>query len=307
MIYDCAIIGGGPAGLNAALILGRARRSVAIMDNNRPRNAVTHASHGFITRDDVTPTELRNIALEEVKSYPLVDHLQAEVVSIDTTGFGFELLDSTGHRLQARKLIMATGVKEVFPEIDGFYSLYGKSLFNCPYCDGWELQDQPLVVVSEFLNLFHTAKLLHNWSKDLVVCTNGMASLSEEHKEQLQSKNIVVMEQPITAFSGQNGQLEHVRFSDGTLIPRAGGFVTPKFVQGVPFAERLGCEMTASGGIKTDGKGRSTVPGLYIAGDASYVAPSQVVFAAADGSRTAMSVNMDLTEEDFVDRCVTKF
>ncbi|AJS58592.1 NAD(P)/FAD-dependent oxidoreductase [Paenibacillus sp. IHBB 10380] len=302
MIYECAIIGGGPAGLNAALILGRARRSVAIIDNNRPRNAVTHASHGFITRDGVTPAEFRRIALEEVKSYPLVDHLQNEVVSVDTTQFGFELVDSAGLHLQARKLILATGVKEIYPDIEGFYPLYGKSLFNCPYCDGWELQDQPLVVVSEYPNLFHTAKLLLNWSENLVVCTNGKASLSDEHKKQLQSKDIVVMELPIAAFIGQNGQLEHVRFADGTQIPRAGGFVTPKFVQSVPFAERLGCGVTASGGIKTDGKGRSAIPGLYIAGDTSYVAPSQVVFAAADGSQTAMSVNMDLTEEDFTNR-----
>ncbi|TCZ80767.1 NAD(P)/FAD-dependent oxidoreductase [Paenibacillus albiflavus] len=299
MIYDCAIIGGGPAGLNAALVLGRTRRNVILFDNNRPRNAVTHASHGFITRDGVTPAEFRSIALEEVKSYPLVEHLQTEVVSVHITQYGFELIDSNGHHLQARKLILATGVKETYPEIEGFYPLYGKSLFNCPYCDGWELQDQPLVVVSEYSDLLHKGKLLLNWSKDLVVCTNGKASLSEEHKKQLQSKGIVVMEQLITAFIGQNGQLEHVRFADGTQIPRAGGFVTPKFVQSIPFAERLGCEVTASGGINTDGKGRSSIPGLYIAGDASYVAPSQVVFAAADGSRTAMSVNMDLTEEDF--------
>ncbi|MNO45755.1 hypothetical protein D3C76_360280 [compost metagenome] len=110
------------------------------------------------------------------------------------------------------------------------------------------------------------------------------------------------MEQPIAAFIGQNGQLEHVRFVDGTQIPRAGGFVTPKFVQSVSFAERLGCEMTASGGIKTNGKWRSEIPGLYIAGDASYMAPSQVVFTAADGSQIVMSVNMDLTEEDFTIR-----
>ncbi|KKO55359.1 NAD(P)/FAD-dependent oxidoreductase [Paenibacillus sp. DMB20] len=299
MIYDCAIIGGGPAGLNAALVLGRARRRVALIDNNQPRNAVTHASHGFITRDGVTPAEFRRVAYEEVRSYPSVDHLQTEVISVRTIESGFEVLDSSGLSLQARKLILATGVKEIYPEIEGFYPLYGKSLFNCPYCDGWELQDQPLVVVSEHPNLFHTAKLLLNWSKDLVVCTNGKASLSDEQNKQLQSKEIMVVEQPVAAFIGQNGQLEHVRFADGTQIPRSGGFVTPKFVQSVPFAERLGCERTESGGIKTDGKGRSSIPGLYVAGDSSYMAPSQVVFAAADGSRTAICVNMDLTEEDF--------
>lgn len=247
MLYDCAIIGGGPAGLNAALVLGRARRSVALIDNNRPRNAVTHASHGFITRDGVTPAEFRRVAYEEVLRYPSVHHLQTEVVSITKNESGFEVLDSSGHRVQARKLILATGVKEIFPEIEGFYPLYGKSLFNCPYCDGWELRDQPLVLVSESAAIFHTAKLLLNWSKDLIVCTNGQASLSDEQKERLYSKGIIVMEQPVAEFIGHNGKLEHVRFTDGTQVPRIGGFVSPQFVQSAPFGERLGCERNGVG------------------------------------------------------------
>lgn len=299
MIYDCAIIGGGPAGLNAALVLGRARRSVALIDSNSPRNAVTHASHGFITRDGVTPAEFRRVAYEEVRRYPFVEHLPTEVVALNRTESGFEVLDSSGLRLQARKVILATGVKEIFPEIEGFYPLYGKSLFNCPYCDGWELQDQPLVVVSEYPSILHMTTLILNWSKDLLVCTNGKASLSDEQKQRLQAKGIVVIEQPVAAFIGQNGQLEHVRFADGTQVPRAGGFVTPQFVQSAPFGEQLGCARTEAGGIRTDERGRTSVPGLYAAGDASYFTPSQVIYAAADGSRTAMSVNMDLTEEDY--------
>lgn len=298
-IYDCAIIGGGPAGLNAALVLGRARRSVALIDNNQPRNAVTHASHGFITRDRVTPAEFRRIAYEEVLRYPTVEHLPIEVASVGRIESGFEICDLSGQRVQARKLILATGVKEVFPEIEGFYPLYGKSLFNCPYCDGWELRDQPLAVVSEYPDVFHKAKLLLSWSKDLIVCTNGKATLSDEQKQRLQSWGIAIMEQPIMSFIGHNGRLERIRFADGTEIPRTGGFVSPKFVQSAPFVEQLGCERTDMGGIKTDKGGRTSVPGLYAAGDASYIGPSQVVFAAADGSRTAMSVHMDLTEEEY--------
>ncbi|MEK5485130.1 NAD(P)/FAD-dependent oxidoreductase [Lysinibacillus sp. FSL M8-0355] len=299
MIYECAIIGGGPSGLNAALVLGRARRSVALIDNNRPRNAVTHASHGFITRDGTTPSEFRRIAYKELLNYPSINHLQTEIVSVNKTALGFEVVDRSGIRIQTKKLIVATGLKEIFPYIEGFYSLYGKSLFNCPYCDGWELQDQPIFVVSENPSIFHTAKLLFNWSKDLIVCTNGYAHLSEMQKKQLQSKGITVIEKSILAFIGQNGGLEYVRFADGTQIARAGGFVMPQFVQSAPFREHLGYEMTKSGGIKTDESGRTSIPGLYAAGDASYVKPSQVVFAAADGSRIAMTVNMDLTEEEF--------
>lgn len=299
MTYDCAIIGGGPAGLNAALVLGRARRRVALLDSNRPRNAVTHASHGFITRDGITPSEFRRIAYEEVLRYPFVEHFPTEVAALNRTESGFEVLDSSGLRLPARKVILATGVKEVFPEIEGFYPLYGKSLFNCPYCDGWELQDQPLVLVSESPSVFHTSKLLLNWSKDLVVCTNGKAPLTEEQIDRLHTLGIAVMEQPVAAFVGQDGQLDHVRFADGTQVPRAGGFVMPQFVQSTPIGEQLGCARTESGGIKTDQRGRTSIPGLYAAGDASRFSPSQVVFAAADGSRIAMSVNLDLTEEDY--------
>lgn len=298
MIYDCAIIGGGPAGLNAALVLGRARRRVALLDSNRPRNAVTQASHGFITRDGVTPAEFRRIAYEEVLRYPLVDHVRTEVMALNRTASGFEVLDSSGHRLQARKVILATGVKEVFPEIEGFYPLYGKSLFNCPYCDGWELQDQPLVIVSESPSVFHMAKLLLNWSKDLVVCTNGKVPLPEEQIQRLQSLDIAVMEQPVAAFVGKEGQ------QAGSLRGRNADSAVRRLRDASLGGKRsvrrtVGLGQDGIGRDQDGSRGRTSIPGLYAAGDASYFAPSQVVFAAADGSRTAMSVNMDLTEEDY--------
>lgn len=190
MIYDCIIVGGGPAGLNAALVLGRTRRKVALIDNNQPRNAVTHASHGFITRDGVTPAEFRRIAYEEVLRYPSVEHIQTEIISINKNDSGFAVLDSFGRHIEARRLILATGLKEVLPEIEGLRPLYGKSLFNCPYCDGWELRDQPLVVVSENPHVFHMAKMLLNWSKDLVICTNGQTFLSDEQKKVLRPRGL---------------------------------------------------------------------------------------------------------------------
>ncbi|MCM3293214.1 NAD(P)/FAD-dependent oxidoreductase [Paenibacillus sp. MER 180] len=299
MIYDCAIIGGGPAGLNAALVLGRARRSIVLFDHNRPRNAVTYASHGFITRDGVTIPEFRRIAHEELGRYPSIRLMHVEVTTVAKVDGVFHLHDTLGQCIQAKKLILATGVKEIFPEIEGFTPLYGKSLFNCVYCDGWELRDQPLVVVSEHAAGFHTAKLLYQWSNDLVVCTNGHSTLTHEQKMQLQSKRVKVMEQPIAAFIGHNGMLQQVRFTDGTELARSGGFVTPKFGQSAPFAEQLGCELTAACGIKTDDSGRTTRAGVYAAGDAASFSPSQVVFAAADGSRIAMHINRELTEEEF--------
>jgi thioredoxin reductase len=298
MIYDCANIGGGPAGLNAALVLGRARRSVALFDNNQPRNAVTHASHGFLTRDGVTPAEFRRIAYEEVQRYPSVEHHSSKVTEIRKLHDGFQIITDRDEPIQSRKLLIAAGLKEILPDIPGLKELYGKSLFYCPYCDGWELRDRPLIVVSENPSVYHMAKLLYNWSRDLVICTNGRSILTDEQKQLLASRNIIVLEQTVAAFHGSEGKLRQVEFTDGSLIDRTGGFVTPQWLPYAAF-QGLGYETTESGGIVTDGMGKSTVPGLFAAGEATSGAPSQLIVAAAAGSIAAVSINMELMEEDF--------
>ncbi|UQZ80876.1 Thioredoxin reductase [Paenibacillus konkukensis] len=299
MLLDCVIVGGGPAGLNAALVLGRARRNVLLFDNNKPRNAVTHESHGFLTRDGVKPEQFRRIAHEEIMKYPSVRMKQATVTDIRHHGGGFEITAQSGERAAARKLILATGLREEFPPIAGFTQFYGRSLFNCPYCDGWELRDRPLVVVSEGANLFHSAMLIYNWSRNLLLCTNGRAVLSFDQKQALERKGLLVIEQPIAAFEGTDGQLEKVRFQDGSAVARAGGFVTPHWIQAAPFGARLGCATSELGGFVTDAFGRTNVKGVYAAGDTSVVAPSQLVIAAAEGSRAAIGVNGDLSFEEY--------
>lgn len=299
MKYDVAIVGGGPAGLNAALVLGRARRSVSLFDSGRPRNGVTHASHGFITRDGIRPAEFRRIAYEEVLGYPSVRHWQAEATDIRKSEDGFVVETSSGERLQARKVILAAGLKEAFPEIEGLRDFYGKSLFNCPFCDGWELRDRPLAVVSENASVFHKVKLLLNWSRDLVVCTNGSGALNAEQRLQLASRNIPVVDTPVSAFSGRNGLLERVHFADGTHMERSGGFLDPVQLPHANFEKALGYQTSANGGIATDAMGRTTAAGVYAAGDSAYVMPSQLIFAAASGSKAAMAVMADLTEEDW--------
>ncbi|MNO28206.1 Thioredoxin reductase [compost metagenome] len=299
MSYDCAIIGGGPAGLNAALVLGRARRKVIVLDNSQPRNAVTHASHGFITRDGVTPGEFRRIAYEEVLRYPSVAHRSIQVTDVRRTGSEFTIITEDGATFTASKVLIATGLREIFPDIPGLTKFYGKSLFNCPYCDGWELRDQPLIVVSDQPGVFHMAKILYNWSKDLIVATNGEQVLTAEQRALLESRNIRIIEQPVTAFIGNEGKLQQVEFADGTRLERTGGFIAPRLQPKADFQAQLGYEVTESGGIATGEMGQSSVPGVYAAGDASYVMPSQLIYAAAQGSKAAMAVNMELTEEEF--------
>lgn len=174
MLFDCAIIGGGPAGLNAALVLGRARRNTLLFDNNNPRNAVTQESHGFITRDGVKPKEFREIAHKEIGKYPSVIFEKKQITSVTKNDYVFELMTSENEIYQSKTIIISTGLKDNLPKIENISDYYGKSLFNCPYCDGWELRDKPLVVIiEEQIQGFHFIQTIYNWSKDLVVCTNG--------------------------------------------------------------------------------------------------------------------------------------
>lgn len=300
MNYDCVIVGGGPAGLNASLVLGRARRNVALLDSNQPRNRVTHASHGFITRDGIKPAEFRRIAYEELLGYPSVRHWQTNVIDIRRTEQGFSLHTSSGEQLLTRKVILAAGLKEELPAIDGVRDFYGTSLFNCPFCDGWELRDQPLVVVSDLPELFHKVKLLGNWTRDLVACTNNHDTLTAEQRQLLAQLDIRIIDTPVVGFSGKDGLLERVHFKDGTNIARSGGFISPKMIPQARFVESLGYQIEDNGEVVTDAMGRTSTAGVYAAGDSAYVVPSQLIYAAASGSKAAVAVVTDLTEEDWL-------
>ncbi|OME87350.1 pyridine nucleotide-disulfide oxidoreductase [Paenibacillus sp. FSL A5-0031] len=299
MNLDCAIIGGGPAGLNAALVLGRSRRVVIVFDHNKPRNAVTHESHGFITRDGIEPRELRRLAHADIAQYPSVTIKPDKVTEVQRSEMGFHLMTSNGVIYHARTLILAAGLKESLPAIPGIRDFYGRSLFSCPYCDGWELRDQPLVVISEGSNIFNLAKTVFNWSRNVVVCTNGMNSLSSQQIGQLGQRGIQVTQQKIKALHGENGRLHRIVFANNTEIERTGGFVTPSWGQAAHFGEALGCAMTQAGGFVTDDYGRTSIRGIYAAGDSSIIVPAQLVVAAGEGSKAAIGVNTDLSHQDF--------
>jgi len=302
MLFDCAIIGGGPAGLNAALILGRARRNVMLFDNNNPRNAVTQESHGFITRDGVKPNEFREIAHREIGRYPSVKNANREVTSIIENKRLFEIATLENERYQSKTIIISTGLKDVLPNIDNISDYYGKSLFHCPYCDGWELRDKPLVVIiGEQVQGFHFIQTIYNWSKDLIVCTNGKTYQNSEQRDLLQNKRIKIIENKIKNFVGKNGQMEEIIFDNGESALREGGFIMPQLIQSSDFGKQLGCEYNSLGGIAIDSFGRTNVQGVYAAGDASVIAPAQIIIAAAEGVRAAAGVNMDLTQKEFLE------
>jgi thioredoxin reductase len=249
----------------------------------------------------VKPDEFRHLAHQEIRKYPSVEIRHTRITDVSNHESLFELGASNSAVVQARTIILATGLKEILPAIAGIHDYYGKSLFSCPYCDGWELKDKSLVVIAEEgQQAFHMAKIVWNWSRDVLVCTNGHSTLTTEQKETLQKKEIQVVEDTITALVGKNGMLERVVFASHEESKRQGGFVVPQWLQASRFGALLGCDMNALGGIVTDDFGRTTIPGVYAAGDASVVVPSQLIIAAASGSRAAAGVNTDLIQSEFL-------
>lgn len=299
-VLDCIIIGGGPSGLSASLTLGRARRKIALFDDGTNRNRVTQASHGFITRDGIKPQAFKEIALKELENYPSVLCFTATVTEIikDINNDRFTVKTSTSQEYVSEKIILATGIQEIFT-IPSIRKFYGKSLFSCPYCDGWEQKDKPLVVIAEKEeHVLHLTKLIYNWSQDLVVLTNGTL-LSKEGEIELQKHNIKIISDKIKGLIGNDGYLQKIEFETGETIRRTGGFVAPSYYRSNQFAEKLGCEIHENGKVITDGVGRTTQKNVYIAGETERSKPSSLMISAAKGNKAAVSVNTDLSMERF--------
>lgn len=298
-MLDCVIIGGGPSGLNASLVLARAKKNIILFDEDKPRNAVTQESHGFITRDGIKPSEFKRIAKEDLKKYPNFTLHKERVIDIKKEIQSFSIYTESGNVFKARKVILSTGLIDVLPPIDRIHDFYGTSLFICPFCDGWELKDLPLVLIAENQRAFHMTKMIFNWSKDLIVCTNGKQVFSTEQQALLAKNNIKVIEDEILTLHGDEGKLKSVQFKNGNEIERQGGFVTADLKQASSLAKSLGCKQHQNGGIEIDNFGRTNIEGVYACGDISLSTPSQVINAASEGSIVASGVVSDLVNEDF--------
>jgi len=295
-LFDCAVIGAGSAGLNASLILGRSRKKVVLFDNGSNRNRVTQESHGFLTRDGIKPAEFKEIALNDVKKYPSVHYYQNTVMNITKQSNGlFKIETLEDVEYVAKRIILATGVQEEFPSIPDIRKYYGKSLFSCPFCDGWELRDKPLIIISqaEAQTLFK-GKLVYNWSKDLVIATNGH-ELSAPTLNEIQRKDISVITEPILNLNGEEGYLNKVVFSSGLEIERVGGFIVPNFVRPNQFAEQLGCQLNENGSIMMDEAGHTSQENVYAAGETAKLGQSSLIVAAAEGYKAAMAIVFDST------------
>lgn len=295
--FDVIIVGGGPAGLNAALVLARARRRVLVCDDGQPRNAPSHAMHGYLTRDGVAPRELLRLAREEVERYG-VEFLHATVVDARCqAGVEIEVVLADGRLLTGRKLLLATGVKDVVPDVPGVRDFYGTSIHHCPYCDGYEWRDQPIAAYGDEARGVGLALALLNWSPDLVVCTDDGAPPGRRDRQRLRRFNIRLRTEKIARFEGADGKLERIVFDSGPDETVSAMFFNTGQAQRSPLAEKLGCRFDRRGHVCTDRKGRTGVCNLFLAGDANGDVQF-VIVAAAEGAQAAVAINRELQEED---------
>lgn len=296
MTWDCIIVGGGPAGLSAALMLGRCRRRVLLCDVGEQRNIRSHALHGYLTRDGLEPSEFLRLGRAELGRYDTVECRDIEIVEAVREGAGFALCAADGTRVTTRKLLLATGVVDELPDIEGLDPLYGTSVHHCPYCDAWEWRDRPVAVYGRGEEASGLALSLTFWSPDVLLCTGG-DGLPAEAAARLEAAGVKIREEPVVRLEGRDGRLDHIVFAQGEPAARSALFVTVGQRQRSPLAERLGCRFTERGTVDTGTCEATNVRGLFVAGDASKEAQF-VVVAAAEGTEAGMAIHKALMKED---------
>ena len=296
--FDVIIVGGGPAGLSAALALGRCRRTVVVCDEGRPRNAAALRSHGFFTRDGESTSSLLEAGRQQLAPYA-VTLIDARATTARMEDGRFVVGLQSTQEVVGRKLILATGIVDTVLAIEGFESLYGTSVFPCPICDAWDVRDSPLGAYARGTGAATFALGLKTWSHDVVLFTDGNdADISEDDLQLLARHAIPVRVDRIRRLEGVDGRLQQVVFEGGDVVPRRALFFNAPTKASSDLAAQLGCDLMNDGVVKTDSAGRTAIPGLYVAGDAS---PDMnfVAVAAAEGLKAGCAINKELRLEDY--------
>jgi len=296
-LYDAIIGGAGPAGLNAALVLGRSRRHVLVCNAGEHRNAASRALHGFLTRDGIDPQELLRIGRQQLDRYDTVKVQDIGVTNIQADNDRFTVHLSDGSQLFARKVLVTTGVVDKLPDIQGFETFYGRSIFHCPYCDAWEVRDLPLAVYGRGTNGPGLAQELTGWSSDLTLVSDGAPEINGEDREKLARQRIQIREQKIARLDGSDGILECIVFEDGSTLKCRAMFFNLGHRQHSDLAARLGVNIDPHDGEVVSNRHQSTnVPGLYVAGDAAFHTHFAII-AASEGAIAALAINTALLRE----------
>jgi thioredoxin reductase len=299
--YDVVILGGGAAGLSAALVLARARRSVLVVDAGEPRNAPAAHVHGFLSRDGVPPGELLAIGHLEVEQYGGIVR-RDRVAGVSWTGAAIEIVLASGACVSARRLLVATGLRDELPDIPGVHARFGRDVLHCPYCHGWEVRGRQVGVLGGPATSFHQVQLVRQWAEDVVYFPHSN-TLTADEREQLVARAVGIVDGEITGLDVQDDRLCGVMVAGVGLVRRDAVFVAPHFVPNSRHLVELGCAVDDHGWVAVDRTGRTTAPGVWAAGNV--VNPrAQVVTAAGEGSAAAIALNAHLVEEDVRDAVV---
>lgn len=296
--FEIIIIGGSYAGLSSAMTLGRALRKVLIIDSGLPCNRQTPYSHNFITQDGTRPSEIAEKAKTQVLKYNTVKFLSDLAMSGKKTGNNFTITTQAGKEFTAKKLIFATGVKDKMPDIKGFSECWGISIIHCPYCHGYEVKHEKTGILTNGMFAFHYAQLIHNWTKDLSIFTNGKSTLTQEQSDKITKHNIPIIEKEIAYLKHKNGNIEQIVFKDGSTHNLKTIYSRPDFEQHCKIPEILGCELTEQGHLKVDMFQKTTVNNIFACGDATSPMRS-VANAVATGNLAGAITNNEMIEQEF--------
>ncbi len=296
--FDVIIAGGSYAGLSAGMSLGRSLRNVLIIDNGKPCNRQTPYSHNFVTHDGKTPGEIAQLAKKDVEKYNTVHFYNGTVVNTQKTTEGFEVKISSGEQFSTKKLIIASGVKDMMPEIPGFAECWGISILHCPYCHGYEVKNEVTGILSNGDMAYEFSKLIFNLTKKLTILTNGKAAFTEEQTEKLNQNKITVNEDEIDKIHHENGSIRKIVFKNGKEISLQALYAKIPFEQNINVSADLGCELTEQGFIKVDAMQKTNVPGVFACGD-NVTMMRSVANAVAQGNFAGAVVNKELSDEEF--------
>jgi thioredoxin reductase len=294
--YDVVVVGGGAAGLSAALVLTRARRRVLVVDAGTPRNAPADHMQGFLSRDGMPPADLLEAGRREVEGYGGVIRQGTATDLVACRSAGFQVLLGDGDRVSGRRLLVATGLRDELPEVPGLQERWARDVLHCPYCHGWEVRDQQLGVLWNGPDSVRYAQTVRQWAADVVLFAPA-GVLTHADRAGLVARAVGVVEGPVAALVVEDDHLTGVELADGHLVPRAALFVPPRFVPHSGLLARLGCQVDELGWVVTGQFGVTTVPGVWAAGNVANPR-AQVITAAGEGSAAAIAINADLVEED---------
>ena len=296
--FEVIIIGGSYAGLASAMTLGRSLRKTLVIDAGKPCNRQTPHSHNFLTQDGKAPKEIASVAKSQVQKYETVKFYDGLAISGKKTSTGFEITTSTGDVFTSKKIVLATGIKDIMPNIEGFAECWGISVVHCPYCHGYESKDKKTAFIANGESAFHVASLVNNLTKEITIITQGESDFKEIELEKLEKHRIKINEKEISSIKRTNGQLEEIIFKDGSKEKFDCAYASLGFEQNSKILNELGCKLTEHGHIEVDFMQKTSEYGVFACGDNS-TRMRTLSIAVNSGTIAGIMINSELTQESF--------